>query len=406
MRASASPIYYGWFVLAAGAVSEILAQGATSYSAGLFVLPLQGEFQLSRANASSAILILFAGGALLAPLVGRMLDRYPLRLMMAGGALLFALSLAGIAATSSLWLMVLLLFLPAAAGAMSIGPLMTATLASRWFHRRRGLALGLAAVATSGGGLLVPLISAGIARHGWRQTLFYEAGALCVIIVALALLVVRDRPASVALDTHPENAGGGQGAGTATWSGILSTVHFWIPSLTLAGISGTAQATVTVLVPYAVGLGYSPASAALLVTIFAVAAAITKILAGLLADRVNRRLLLVAAALLMTLSWLVLSLSSAYPALAVASGLAGTALGCALPTVTTLIAAHFGPENFGRVMGVTYFLIPALAILAVRFSGSIFDATGGYRESFEVFAALLGCLFLATAFFAARRSPV
>ena len=59
-------IYYGWFVLAASAVAELLAQGATSYGAGLFVLPLQAEFGLSRANASSSVLVLFLGAIVIA----------------------------------------------------------------------------------------------------------------------------------------------------------------------------------------------------------------------------------------------------------------------------------------------------------------------------------------------------
>ena len=237
-----SPIYYGWFVLAAGAISEMLAQGATSYSAGLFVLPLQTEFHLSRADAGSAVLILFAGSALVSPFIGRILDRYSIRLVMTAGALLFALSMAAIAAAHSIWVMVLLLFLPAAAGFMAIGPLTTATLASRWFHRRRGLALGLAAVATSGGGFLAPIISVVIARHGWREGLSYEAFGLCAIIVVLALLIVRDSPAAQAFGAHPENVDCRTGAHSAGWRDVLLTGNFWIPSLTLAAISGASQA--------------------------------------------------------------------------------------------------------------------------------------------------------------------
>ena len=59
MRATALPVYYGWFVLASSAVCELLVQGATLYSAGLFVLPLQAEFHISRAAANSSVLILF-----------------------------------------------------------------------------------------------------------------------------------------------------------------------------------------------------------------------------------------------------------------------------------------------------------------------------------------------------------
>src|ERR1700735_3087814 len=97
-----SPVYYGWFVLAASAVSEMLVQGATSYSAGLFVLPLQAEFHLSRAAANSSILILFAGAMLVAPLVGRALDAWPIRSMMSLGAVVLGLCFAGIALAPAL----------------------------------------------------------------------------------------------------------------------------------------------------------------------------------------------------------------------------------------------------------------------------------------------------------------
>lgn len=150
--ASVTPFYYGWAILAATAVSELLAQGATSYAAGLFVLPLQAEFHISRALANTPVLIMFLGGALVSPLVGKALDRFSIRLVLPLGAALFSLALIGIALSQSLLAMAALLFLPTAIGFMCIGPLTTSAMASRWFYRHRGLALGLAAVATSGGG--------------------------------------------------------------------------------------------------------------------------------------------------------------------------------------------------------------------------------------------------------------
>ena len=197
------PVYYGWFVLAASAVSEMLVMGATAYASGLFVLPLQAEFHISRADANSSILILFLGASLTSPLVGKLLDRYPIRRVMSLGAITLGLSFAGIALAPALWIMAVILLLPAAVAFMSLGPLNTATLAARWFHRRRGLAMGIAAVATSGGGFtVVPLLSAAIQHYGWRQALLYEGVTITVIIIALALLVLRDRPSDLGLENR------------------------------------------------------------------------------------------------------------------------------------------------------------------------------------------------------------
>jgi sugar phosphate permease len=409
MRATALPVYYGWFVLAASAVSEMLVMGATAYASGLFVLPLQAEFHISRADANSSILILFLGASLAAPLVGKLLDRYPIRLVMTLGAIVLGLSFAGIALAPALWMMAVILLVPAAVAFMSLGPLNTSTLAARWFHRRRGLAMGIAAVATSGGGFtVVPLLSMAIQHYGWRQALLYEGAAIAVIIIALALLVLRDRPSDLGLENHPENLE--RDAVTPPperaplgWKAVFTSRAFWIPSLTLAGVSGTCQATVITLVPYGVQLGVTPGAAALLISAFAISAGTTKVLAGLLADRVNPRLLLIGAAAFMTLSWLIPSLSPAYGALFASSCLAGIALGCALPTAAKLIATGFGAGRFGSVMGWTYAMTLAMAILAVRFVGFMYDRFGSYHAAFQCFAALLACLLLMTLLVAPAR---
>lgn len=410
VRTPATPFYYGWLVLTAAAISEVLAQGATSYSGGLFVLPLQAEFHISRAAANSPVLILFLGGALVSPLVGRAIDRFPIRLVMPLGVLIFSLAMITIAVSHSLLVMAALLFVPAAIGFVAIGPLTTAAMAARWFHRRRGLALGLAAVATSGGGFtVVPLMSRAIQDHGWRMGLAYEALGMAVIIIVLALTILRDNPLAVGLGDHPENRGqpaavslgvGGTIGEALRWTDILSTRVFWIPSLVLAWTSGTAQALVVTLVPYGVGLGVNAASAAFLISVFAIAAAITKISAGLFADRTSKRFLLIAAVFSMMLAWLVLSLSQRYEALFASSALGGLALGCALPTAAAQIAGHFGPARFGAAMGWTYTLIGFIAIASTLAIGAVYDHRHSYEAGFIGFFAILAVLFVVTIFLA------
>ena len=403
-----SPVYYGWFVLAASAVSEMLLQGATSYSAGLFVLPLQAEFHISRADANSSILFMFLGVVLVAPFAGRILDAWAIRRVMSVGAVILGLSLVGIALSPALWMMAAILLLPMPVAFMILGPLNTSTMAARWFHRHRGLAMGIAAVATSGGGFtVVPLLSAAIRHYGWRPALLYEGVAIALIIIALTF-VLRDRPSDIGLDNHSENrdretAAKLSDAVAVDWKSIFTSRAFLIPALTLTAISGTCQAIVITLVPYGVQLGASPTTAALLVSAFAIAAAVTKVVAGSLADYISQYLLLIGAAGLMTLSWLILSLSVAYGALFASSCLAGMALGCALPTTSSLVAVRFGSARFGRVMSWVYPLTFGLAILAVRFVGFMYDRFGGYHAAFECFAVLLAGLLILTLLFSPQR---
>jgi MFS family permease len=401
MRADASPIYFGWFVLAASAVSELLVQGATLYSAGLFILPLQTEFHISRAAASSGVPILFVGVVFMAPLVGRLLDRLPVRTVMMSCALVLAASMCVIAWTHSLLLMSIILLLPLAAVFMGLGQLNTTTLASRWFYRHRGLALGIAAVATSGGGLVAPLLGMAIQNYGWRQALLYEGLITAAVIIALTLLAIRGWPAELGLSDHPENlgrpaAGVAGSVSTLPWKEFLFSRAFWVPVLTLAAISGTSQSLVVTLVPYGVQFGLAAPTAALSITVFAIAAAITKIGAGLLADRMNKRILLVTAALSMTLAWLVLSLPVSQFVLLASAALGGIALGCALPIAAGLVAGSFGAPHFAQVFSWAFALTAAIAIAGVRFAGYMYDRFGGYHLAFECFAAALACVLAMT----------
>ncbi|HEX4027402.1 MAG TPA: MFS transporter [Rhizomicrobium sp.] len=398
-----SLVYYGWFVLAASAVSEMLVQGATFYAAPLFVIPLQDEFHISRAVAGSAVSFLIVGALVMAPGIGRLLDTKPVRLIMSAGAVILGLSLTAIAMAHSLLVMAFILLVPMAAAFMCLGSLNTSTLASRWFARNRGLAFGIAAVATSGGSFtVVPLLNIAIRRYGWREALLYEGIVIAAVIIALAVLILRDRPSDLGLENHPENRDPASApampkAGPLRWRAVFAGRAFWIPSLVLAAVSGTGQAIVVTLYPYSIKqLGFAASQATLLIAAFGIAAAITKILAGVLADHVKQRVLLVAAAAFMTVSWLILSLSADYGALLASSAFAGSALGCALPTVGGMIAGSFGANNFGRVMSWTYVLTGLVAILAPYFAGFMYDRSGGYHAAFECFAAVLACLLAMT----------
>jgi MFS family permease len=399
--------YYGWYVLAGSALCEMLLQGATSYGAGLFVLPLQAEFGLSRANASSPILILFVGAVFVAPIAGRILDRVPIRVSVMAGVFCFSLALAVIALTGSLWLMALMVLAPLAMSLGLLGPMNTATLASRWFFRRRGLALGIAAIATSGGGLLVvPFLSKAIELYGWRPALLLEAAVFFVIIAALALWVLRDNPFKAGYGENPENKGRTDREALmatdrsvapqadSSWRKVMGHPGFWAPSLMLAAISSIAQVIVVSMPAYGHQLGYGAAASAFLISAFSLAAALTKILAGVMADFWDKRVLLFATAIFMPLALGVFCLLSSYTALVAACAMAGVALGGVLPLSSGLLAARFGVARFGTVIGWTYMLLSFSVIVAVRFAGTVFDRTGSYRGAFEglLLAALLVAL--------------
>lgn len=402
--------YYGWLVLGTGAVAEILSIGATSYSAGLFTLPLQHEFGLSRTAAQSPVLLIYLGTVLCAPFAGRLMDRYAIRWTTCLGAFLFAAALALIAQISSPLVMALLLLIPAAAGFALFGPVMPPTLAARWFYRNRGLAQGIAALAASGGGLIVaPLMAKAIPAYGWRTALSGEAVIVFVLVAGLSLLFLKDNPVRAGLGEHKENrgrpdaallamqAGEARGPSFGGWRKILGRAGFWAPSLTLATSAAVGETIVVAVPPYTQQLGFSTSQLALLFPLYAVATALAKIVSGALADHLDKRVLLFAFTAGMPLSLAILSWSASYPALMAAICLAAAATGGLLPVSAALLAARFDAARFGAIMGWTYALMGTATILAVVFSGVVFDVTGGYHAAFAGLLAISLVLILISA---------
>jgi len=83
-----------------------------------------------------------------------------------------------------------------------------------------------------------------------------------------------------------------------------------------------------------------------------------------------------------------LTLSTSYVLLLIACGLAGTALGCVMPSSAALIAGSFGAASFGRAMGLIYVAVVVSSVVSVPFAGASFDRTGGYSSAFLTFLVL------------------
>ena len=121
---------------------------------------------------------------MLAPFIGRALDRYPLKRIMALGALSMGTEFALLSVVQSPFQFYLVLGIFVGFGAGAMGQLATSKLVSNWFVRKRGTALGIAAAGISVSGVILPNISAYlVTEFGWRS------GFLVYGLVTLTLVI-------------------------------------------------------------------------------------------------------------------------------------------------------------------------------------------------------------------------
>ncbi len=395
-------LFYGWWIVAAVFVCEMFAIGSTSYAFGLFVVPVGEELGLSRAGTNTGLILLLVGMGASAPVTGRLLDRFPVRNVLVGGALLMGGGFVALALSHSVWLMGASMLLLIGPGAGAIGPLSAATVVARWFNRNRGKALGLTAVATSvGGAVLVPLMAFNLSVLGWRGTLLLQGLLIATIVSLIAWLLVRDRPSDVGLQTDGGNDTDAQPASeteNVRWgfAELARDRDFWCITAAVGLTFAVSQAILASLVPYARDIGIGTGQASVLISVLALSSIFGKLAFGAIADRIDKRWLLLVIILFILVQLGTLLAEPGFIALLVILSIAGFATGGELPVWAALVADRFGSLSYGSVMGAMNFLNMFCSLLALRYIGETYDRTGDYQLALQSFIVVVGIAVVAT----------
>ncbi len=375
---------------------DFVAVGFFFYSYGVFFKAIAAEFGDSRLGVALGLTMTSAVGAVVSPLVGRALDKYPLRLVIGIGAVSMAMGfmLLSLVRTPVQFYLVLGLFI--GFGAMSMGQLATSKLVTNWFDRRRSTALGIAATGVSMSGVLMPAISAElIGSYGWRNGFLIYGFFTLFVVVPLVLKFVVTRPEEVGL--QPDGARSWRASDTATpptppeppaMRAVVRDRDFWIIAVGLALIFCCMSATLTHMVPRITDLGHSLGRASLVMSLCAGMGVFGKLTFGALGDRLAIRTNMMLIILVQFVGQSVMYGNDALWAFALGAACFGYGVGGVVPMQALAVGKSFGRERFGAVMGL---LRPAqfpIQIFGVPFAGWVFDRTGSYDLSFQVFLGL------------------
>lgn len=230
-------VYYGWWLLAGSIAAMTLGSGVSFWSVGLYIEPLESDFGWSRGEVSGAISVVLLTGGVAGPFVGRWVDTRGARKVILFGAIATAATYLLLATTSELWqwyaysaingvFRQMMFFIPFQA------------LISRWFDRRRGVALSILGTGFSlGGVVIVPPMRLVVDNIGWEASFVCSAIAILVVFIPIGGLLVRNDPADIG--ARPDGAAMPEGgAPPSRLTGLplraaLKTVHFWLIGIAL-----------------------------------------------------------------------------------------------------------------------------------------------------------------------------
>jgi len=342
-----------WIVVGIGFVVLACSFAARSIL-GLTMPSLEADLGWSRSLISTGAAVALVVMAIVAPIVGNLVDRFGARLMLSIGLGMIGLGMVGAAVMTEPWQFFLLFGLLAGIGFGTAANHVVSTVVSRRFERNRGLAVGAATSGSTGGQLIVmPVLAFMLAAFDWRWA-YLGLAATCFVLIPLVWTASRPAPAGITT----VGIGGRLGSGLEPLgvrlrelardrTFMLLFAGFFICGITTTGVIETH------LLPYAAACGFPPlegATAYGLLSAFNVAG---MVLAGLLTDRMHRPLLLGIIYILRGFTFIVLmQIVDDLPLLIIFAVAFGLVDYSTLVVTAHIVASHIGVRKMGLAMGI------------------------------------------------------
>ncbi len=404
MEGKGRGIHYGWTVVGV-AFAALFVNYGIRYTNTVLLKSFTGDLGIGRGQGSLPFTVSVLVYAFLAPLAGRLVDRYGPRLVISAGALLGGLGLWACSRASSLWMLVLFYGLVFGVGSNGIGLVPTNTAVASWFRRNMGTALGLATTGIGFGTMVLPrLIGFVDHRWGWRAS-FQVLGYVTLALAPAAYLALRPGPASEAVETdcpsHGDSSTQSIDTCDLTLRQALGTSSFW---LLFAGFILIVIALYGVMVhqvPYATDRGISSGWAGWSVTVVGAFSIFGRFFFGWLSDRVGeKKRSLYPACALLVLSFLLLFLVRNPWSLMLFAAAFGVGYAAYGPVIPAVVAEVFGKKNMGSIFGLVTTGGALGGALGPYVTGLIYDLSGSYRMAWMLG---LACVLLSTFLFAGVR---
>jgi MFS family permease len=374
--------FFGWRMVVLASITGAMTGPGQTIGVSVFIDHFIEDLGISRSEVSTAYLIGTLGAALVLPSIGRRIDHIGVRKAMMAIAFAFGLALVGMAGVTGLVALAVGFFAIRLFGQGSLS--LASTLAvTHWFERKRGLALGITATATSILMSLVPvLLNVVIEAYSWRTAWIVAAVMVWVIVIPIARFGLIDRPVDVGQhadgDTVDADVPVVSVRASATRAEAVRTGRFWI----LAAASSAVGLLSTALNFHQISMlgeaGLSATEAAVMFLPQVIGAAVAGVFFGYLADRLTGRSLIPIVMGLLGLSLLLtLTLAPGITVIAYAISL-GAAGGATRTVSTTLLPRWFGLGHIGAIQGTSTLITVASTALGPVLFAITRDGFGSY----------------------------
>lgn len=400
------PLFLGWTVVGVAALATFTEVTFFNPVLGVFMPALTKDFGWGRTEISGVMTTGSLMGAFMSPVFGPWIDRYGGRMFVAGGALVMGVCLLLLSLVQNVWEFYVLYSIGRAMASGLVGLAATVTV-SKWFVRRRGLAIGVTTLGTRAGFAIMPIgVQVIISGWGWREAFVTLGVAVLVLGIIPALRFLHPRPEALGLHPDGDRAvvplpPGAPAlvprvvASEVSWTRdeAVKTRAFWLVTGAVSLQAWAGGAINLHQIPHLVDRGLSPEAAAGIISLLALFAAAGSLAEGLLDASIGARWTLVIG-LVGSAGGMVILINVHGIGMALAYGAGyGLAFGLMVTSSQVVFADYFGREALGAIRGSAAPMQMGLNAIGPLVAGAAYDLTGSYLAAFIPFT----CAYLVAA---------
>ncbi|HEX2987162.1 MAG TPA: MFS transporter [Chloroflexota bacterium] len=405
-------VFYGWWIVAAGATLGAMHGGLYYYSFGAFFVPLNAEFGWSRAQVGAAFSLGQLAQGILFPIAGLLIHRLGPRRAITIGVALAGIGYMLLTTSHSLFAFYLMFMLVATGCAIGTTPLASMTAITNWFVRRRSTASGwMMAGYGLGGGIGTFFLGWLVSNYDWRMAAALVGAIFWLVGIPVAQMVRRrpeemgylpdgdvSSPPAIPVSRPPGSSlsvarrAARPEAPDLTLRQAVRGRAFWLIAVSVALRNLVGAAVAVHQLPFLIDRGYSMEVAAGIAGGTLLTGVPGRVFFGWLGDRWERRWVLATCHALMGIG--VLLVTAAPPGNTLWLGVSllliyAPAYGGGWPIANAIITDYTGRRHYPTIFGLCSGLAVIGSVLGPVTAGYLFDASHSYTLALQMFAALL-----------------
>ncbi|MCC5808770.1 MAG: MFS transporter [Ectothiorhodospiraceae bacterium] len=365
---------------------------------GPFFIPMAEDLGLSRTMLAGIIAIGMLCYGLGMPLAGHLAGTRGTRWVLTVGTLMVMASIVWTVTARHPFTFFLAFGVLMSLGFSFTSPVALTPVLSRWFTRRRGMALFFLSTGSMAGiAIMTPVLAYAIETSSWQNTMIGFGVIFLVLVIPTTLFVIRDdAPADTDLIIDPstnkpevKSVDPGTASLELSWREAIRTRPFWQVALGLFACGFSMNLLGTHGVPMLVDHGFDPITASYGIGLIGLVAIPSTILLGRLADKVAKKNLLSVIYLVRGLGFFALLMVAAVWELYLVAAIGGVVWAGSIALSSAILADIYGVRVVGILYGWTYLAHQIGAMISSWLGGWGYDAFGTHWVAFGASGAVL-----------------